>query len=367
MKKSLLELDPDADALLILQRPNLQQVLPRLEDPFAKLIAKLNYKKKTEPTTTVSPGTITKVKALKNITSLQPERKDGTPNIIVFRVSAKHLSTASSVFRRMIKGKFRESKPNDQGLLEFRTSDWNSEALLILLEIIHGHHSHIPESLGQETVAHIGIIAAYYDCVDIVKVFYHGWEARFRNEWNSDWPNIDNNTLAETGEFGKTQQFQLFIAWIFQSDQIFSHLATNAILIATGPIETYLPVPKRVTEMFDQRRIALLEQLFTKLYNLQIFLHEEPEKYDRQSDGRLLGHLMRQMWRMDLPPAKPEKPFDGYSVFTVAESIRSIKTTRPPYHEGRMDTRKLENCLKFNIDRLYQRSAKISLKGFGKE
>ncbi|RBR26064.1 uncharacterized protein FIESC28_01092 [Fusarium coffeatum] len=218
MKPSLLELDLDADALLIMQRPNLQQ-------------------------------------------------KDGTLNEIVFRVSAKHLSMASPVFHRLIKGDFRESKPNDQGLLELRTSDWNAQALLVLLDIIHGHHSHVSKELSQEIVAHVALIAGNYNCVDIVKVVYHGWEARFGNDWGrndfeSNWPDTNNQGLSH---FGKTQQFQLFIAWTFQSELVFNNLAANAILTASGPIETYLPLPRRVTYNLDRWRLVLLEQLFDKL------------------------------------------------------------------------------------------------------
>ena len=172
MKNSLLELDPDADASLILQRPNLQQVRPYLPDALVWR-EEVQEKKKDEPTIAAPPETeglhiITNATALKEITSLQPEQKDGTPNEIVFRVSTKHLSMASPVFRKLIKGDFRESKPNNQGLLEIRTSDWNAEALLVLLDIIHGHHNHVPERLSQEHVAHIGLIADYYDCSDIV-------------------------------------------------------------------------------------------------------------------------------------------------------------------------------------------------------
>lgn len=153
MKESLLELDPDADALLILQRPNLKQVRPYLEDAFLIPGEEVQDDRKAESTTTVSPeadriATITKATALQEITSLSPEQKDGTPNEIVFRASAKHLSMASPVFRKLIKGDFRESKPNDQGLLEIRTSDWNAEAPLVLLDIIHSHHSHVPERLS---------------------------------------------------------------------------------------------------------------------------------------------------------------------------------------------------------------------------
>ncbi|KAJ4123152.1 hypothetical protein NW768_009680 [Fusarium equiseti] len=366
MKKSLLELDPDADALLILQRPNLQQVRPYSEEELSAWGDDVQAKTKAEPATTESPAkpTITEATDLKEITSLQPEQKDGTTNEIVFRVSAKHLSMVSPVFRSMIKGNFKESQPNDQGLLEIRTSEWNAQALLILLDIIHCHHSHVPKALSQEIVAHIGLIADYYDCVDIVTVFYEGWEARFCDDWGSDWPDSANHAFAE---FGRVQQFQLFIVVTFQSDLVFGYLATHAILTATGPIETYLPIPRRITERLDQRRIALLAQLFKRLYNLQRDLLEEPGGCDEESHARLLGHLMREMWKAGLPMEKPAKPFAGFSVSSVAECIRSIRIPPAPYHEGMRDSRKLEKRLKFDVDQLYQQTARMSLKDVGIE
>ena len=74
--------------------------------------------------------------------------------------------------------------------------------------------------------------------------------------WEDSWPDIENHVLDL---FGKKEQFQLFITWTFQSDRVFSHLATNAILISTGPIETYLPVPSKVIDKLEERRIGLLD------------------------------------------------------------------------------------------------------------
>ena len=369
MKKSLLELDPDADALLILQRPNLKQVRPYLEDAFLIPGEEVEDNENAESTTTVSPEiervhTITKATALKEITSLQPGHKDGTPNEIVFRVSAKHLSMASPIFRRMIKGDFQESRPNDQGLLELRTSDWNAQALLVLLDIIHGHHSHVPERLSQEHVAHIGLVADYYDCSDIVQVFYRGWEARFVEYWDDSWPNIKKHVLDS---FGKKEQFQLFITWTFQSDQVFSHLATHAILTSTGPIETYLPVPSNVIDKLEERRIELLDQLFDVLYNLQESLLEGSVGCCQECSCRLAGHLMRQMWKWNLPMTKPEEPFLGFSVSSVGDSIRAIET--PPWRNHKqvkiMDRCKLEKDLEFDMVEMYQSISSFTMKEIG--
>ena len=369
MKESLLELDPDADALLILQRPNLKQVRPYLDDAFLIPGEEVQDNKKVESTTTASPeadgiATITKATALKDITSLSPEQTDGTPNEIVFRVSAIHLSMVSPVFRKLIKGNSRESKPNDQGLLKIRISDWNAGALLVLLDIIHGHHSHVPERLSQEHVAHMGLIADYYDCSDIVQVFYRGWEARFVEYWDYSWPDIENQSLDS---FGKKEQFQLFIAWTFQSDQVFGHLATNAILTSTGPIETYLPIPSIIIDKLEERRIGLLDQLFDLLYNLQENLLEGSVGCCQECSCRLAGHLMRQMWDWNLPMTKPEEPFLGFSVSSVGEAILAIET--PPWKNHKqvkiVDRCKLEKDLDFDMVEMYQSISSFTMKEIG--
>ncbi|KAG7406199.1 hypothetical protein LZL87_014131 [Fusarium oxysporum] len=171
MKKSPLELDPEADDLLILQRPNLQPAQALKEQHV------LPKKEKAEPSTTASPQTKGKKKIktptdLDKVTSLQPYQESGDPNEIEFRVSTKHLCIASPVFGKMIKGSFQESQPNDKGFLEIRASDWNTWALLVLLDIIHGHHRQVPRKLDLDTIAQIGLLVDYYACLEIIEVSF---------------------------------------------------------------------------------------------------------------------------------------------------------------------------------------------------
>lgn len=122
-----------------------------------------------------------------------------------------------------------------------------------------------PKKIAQGHVAHIGLIANCYDSSDIVQGFYPGSEAKFGDNWDGSWPDVEHHVLDS---FGKMEQFQLLIAWTFQSDVLLSHLTTNAMLTSTGPIETYLPLPSRIIDNLEPRRIGLLEQLLTLLYNL---------------------------------------------------------------------------------------------------
>ncbi|KAH7251465.1 hypothetical protein BKA59DRAFT_524730 [Fusarium tricinctum] len=242
MKKSLFELDPEADALLILQCPNLQQVHPVKEQDVQ------HEKDKVELRTTSPPQTKGKKKSktptdLNEITSLQPYQETGNPNEIEFRVSAKHLCSASPVFSKMIKGNFQESQPNDKGFLEIRASDWNTKALMVLLDIIHGHHRQVPRKLDLDTIVQIGFLVDYYDCLEIVQVFFDHWQAHLRDWWKYIWPNFDKSL---TKSFGEAEPLLLFIALKFQSPLVFKNLTISAILTTPGLIETHLPIPSQI-------------------------------------------------------------------------------------------------------------------------
>ncbi|VTO90221.1 unnamed protein product [Fusarium graminearum] len=242
MKRSPLELDPEADALLILQCPNLQQVHAVKEQDV------LHKKEKAEPSTTAPPQTKEKEKSktpadLDTITSLQPYQENGNPNKIEFRVSTKHLCIASPVFSKMIKGNFQESQPNDKGFLEIRASDWNTRALLVLLDIIHGHHRQVPRKLDLDTIVQIGLLVDYYDCLEIIEVFFDQWHAHLHDWWKYDWPIFDKSSI---NAFGEAESLLLFIALTFRSPVVFKNLTISAIRTTSSLIETHLPIPSQI-------------------------------------------------------------------------------------------------------------------------
>lgn len=262
MKNSPLELDAEADALLILQRPNLQQVHAVKEQDSR------HNKEEAEPRTTASPQTKGENKSktptdLDEITSLQPYQDDGNPNEIEFRVSTKHLRMASPVFSKMTQGNFQESQPNDKGLLEITASDWNARAFLILLDIIHGHYYQVPRKLDLETVVQVGFLVDYYDCLEIVQVFFDHWHAHTHFWWIYAWSNLDEGSRKS---FGEVESLLLFTALTFRSPVAFKNLTMSAILTTSGLIETHLPIPSQILGMYSCSahyidRLANVEQI----------------------------------------------------------------------------------------------------------
>ncbi|KAF5547485.1 hypothetical protein FNAPI_8514 [Fusarium napiforme] len=343
MKKSLLELDPDADALLILQSPNLQQV------HAVKEVDLRDMTDKAEPKTAASTPAKEKKKSktltdLKKMKSLQPYREDGSPNELEFRVSTKHLCIASPVFRKMIQGNFQESQPNENGLLTIRTSDWNAQALLVLLDIIHGHHRQVPRDPDLDTIAQIGFLVDYYDCLEVVEIFFDRWQAHISDWWIYDWIRFDKSSVDP---FGESQLLMLFIAFTFRSRVVFKNLTISAIFTTSGHIETHLPIPSQILDKIDQQRIGLLDQMFTQLYNLQEDLFVGRVGCSLECSCRLLGYLMKQMRDQALPMTKPEQPFLGFSVTMVAGFIRGIKTPSWYSKKQNVDPCKLEKSLSF--------------------
>lgn len=247
MKRSPLELDPEADALLILQRPNLQQVHAVKEQDV------LHKKEKAEPNTTAPPQTKGKEKSktpkdIDKITCLNPYQEDGAPNEIQFRVSTKHLCITSPVFSRMVKGNFQESRPNDKGLLEIMALDWNTRAFLVLLDIIHGHHREVPRKLDLDTVAQIGLLIDYYDCLEIIEIFFDQWQAHLHDWWKYDWLSFDKSLM---NSFGEAESMLLFIALTFRSPVVFKNLTISAIRTSSGLTEIHLPMPSQILGMYS--------------------------------------------------------------------------------------------------------------------
>ncbi|KAF5672470.1 hypothetical protein FDENT_10557 [Fusarium denticulatum] len=258
MKASLLELDPQADALLILQKPNLHSSHLSIDECASETIIDWMSQDSMYP----EPEEDDLANVNEEMRSLKPCLENGDPNQVVFRVSAKHLCLASPVFRRMIQGHFKESEPNDQGLLEIRTSEWDAEALVIILDIIHGHHSSVPKQPSMDVIAHIGIIVDYYDCLEVMKIFFQHWHSSIKiwekystrpSESSLDWLDPTAYGLPPLRHRIKPFDYEattgLFMAWIVQDQARFRDLTVSAVLSTDALVETALPIPVKIFGM----------------------------------------------------------------------------------------------------------------------
>ncbi|KMP02016.1 hypothetical protein CIRG_02155 [Coccidioides immitis RMSCC 2394] len=92
------------------------------------------------------------------------------------RVSSKHLSLASVVFKQMLQGKFWESATlQSTGCVEIPLPDNNPEALAILLNICHVQMSNVPRTVSQRTMAQIACLVNKYYFHEVILPFLDVW------------------------------------------------------------------------------------------------------------------------------------------------------------------------------------------------
>jgi hypothetical protein len=151
------------------------------------------------------------------------------------QVSAKHLMLASSVFKKILTGGWKESVAYLQkGSVEITTEGWDIEALLILLRAIHSQHYHIPRKLTLEMLAKVAVLVDYYECKEATSV------------WTTIW--IDSLEEKIPSTYSRDLFLWLWISWFLQLPTQFKKLTSTVMSQSNGWINNGLglPIPDKV-------------------------------------------------------------------------------------------------------------------------
>ncbi|TRX94186.1 hypothetical protein FHL15_004954 [Xylaria flabelliformis] len=168
----------------------------------------------------------------------QTEPSVSSPQIHL-QVSSAHLKLASRYFQKAFDSKFKESQPDSDGLLHVDASGWDTEALLIVLRVIHGQNRKIPKTMDLELLAKIAVIVDYYDCHEMFDAFAELWLQKLKGRFIL-LHRLDRELLL-----------LLFVSWVFGWTNEFK-LATRIVLRQSkGPLRTLdLPIPEAITGKF---------------------------------------------------------------------------------------------------------------------
>lgn len=148
-------------------------------------------------------------------------------------VSSSHLVLASPVFQAMVEGPYAEGSTDHRGIYRFATNGWNQEALVIVLDIIHGHHRSVPKLLDLEMLAKVAVIVDYYKCHEIVEVFADRWLKALQKHC--------------TDHYSKASMLWLLISWVFSCPEIFERMAGLALKHSTRLIlAENVPIPGEI-------------------------------------------------------------------------------------------------------------------------
>ena len=171
-------IDPNADTIIILRSPGNPEYFALWDNsPFENLdaLAQLPFSLAAEDIETMNTNDTTVHQAPTEgitTTGLEHTIPDVPVGSVLYCVSSRHLTLASPVFRKMLSPDgFREGYKKPDGRYYIVAEDWEEEAFLIFLNMLHLRGRKVPRYANLELLAKVGILVDYYDCEDAVGSF----------------------------------------------------------------------------------------------------------------------------------------------------------------------------------------------------
>ena len=300
------KIDPDGDVTIFLQQPDLQEL---------RWPSDTEVSEESVPEPEPEPEGSSASAPVDEVANVDEDADDA----VQFLVSSRHLCLASSVFQKMLRGPWAESEGrNGDGTreIEIVATEWDTEALLIVLNIIHGRNRSVPRPVSLEMLANIAAIVDYYDCHEAVEVFVDLWIP------------LLESTIPTS--YGIDCVLWLCISSVFSQDNTLRKMVELAIMDSTEPILAMgLPIPVRLLgkqstalktayllhvliytgiDAIEESKKELIAKILQMLDDLVESLTTEAD-CGYQCQSILLGHLLRGMRAADIPkPGCISKP-----------------------------------------------------------
>ncbi|KAM7195896.1 hypothetical protein V8F20_007261 [Naviculisporaceae sp. PSN 640] len=167
-----------------------------------------------------------------------------TPGIMTFLLSSRHLALASPVLKAMFSDKWTEGVKVDN-LYHFTAEGWNTEALAVVMNVIHGRWSLVPTTVGLELLAGIAVIVDYYDIREPLQLISSLWMKGFTA---SSIPTVICRELL----------LWILISWVFKEQclELFQQAVRVAILRSKYELKIPddIPIPSTIFAEINTRR-----------------------------------------------------------------------------------------------------------------
>jgi hypothetical protein len=136
-----------------------------------------------------------------------------------YYVSRRHLVSASPTLDRMLSGTgWKEGiRDENDGLYHVPADDWDSEALLCVLQILHLRNSQVPRKMSLEMLAKIAVLIDFYNCAEALEPFTEKWIEHLRV------------TTPVPSYFCRDLMLWMCTAWVLKLPQEFAQTTTVAI------------------------------------------------------------------------------------------------------------------------------------------
>ncbi|KAK2024072.1 hypothetical protein LX32DRAFT_599429 [Colletotrichum zoysiae] len=128
-------------------------------------------------------------------------------------VCSRTVARSSAVFRAMLFGGFAESKSEGESSWVVDLPDDEHHLMFLLLTIIHGNFTFLPEKLNPEELYQLLIVADKYDMVHTLRPMLATWYQ----------PHLETAAIAGNETF-------LWVAWVLGDKKTFENLALRLVL-----------------------------------------------------------------------------------------------------------------------------------------
>ncbi|OQV07263.1 hypothetical protein CLAIMM_11721 [Cladophialophora immunda] len=224
------------------------------------------------------------------------------------KVSSKHLSLASKVFRAMFDGNFREGVAlgADQATKVPLPED-NADAMMVLLGIIHGLNRSVPRKIEYALFFAIVVLIDKYELQEATGVY--------TDLWFSDlWPARNTLTphLAD----------RIYTCWVLRRPVEYTEVTRDAIYWCTSHFEENgLPFPPAI----PTSRLSIIGDML-------IYLNDTVERYQSDTqqclrhaecDALVLGDLIKKLKLKGLYPIPQATALD-ISIMELFSRLRAL-------------------------------------------
>lgn len=219
-------LDPQGDVVLVLRNP---------DAPFAvwdETYGIPDLQPESSSQSTISVLSQTEFADAQSTFADSPPKSPSAqaPSDVRFLLSSRHLILASEYFYLALQGPWKEGNTTSSDSRRYvYTDDWDTKALHILMQVIHGRNNGVPKLLDLELLAKIAVLVDYYKCHEAVKICSDMWIEKLTDPL----PTSCNRELV----------LWHLIASVFEQRNLFKDITKVALQHGLGPFPTLgLPI-----------------------------------------------------------------------------------------------------------------------------